>query len=321
MADSTTTNYAFTKPEVGSSTGTWGGKLNTNWDDLDADLATLAVKGNNLSDLTNAATALTNLGLTSTAAELNILDGVTSTAAELNLLDGVTATTAELNYSDGVTSAIQTQLDAKQASDADLTTLATNGIGTSANQLVQLNGSAELPAVSGANLTNLPAGGSMVLLSTVTASAASTVDIETTFDSTYEDYVIMADVNVSGGAYAIQCRLKISGSYNTATNRWSLNRRTASSTTTTATAGGATDGQIKLGDNDPRSLIMTIHGPSSTTLNKMISWTGLVSTTNVLAKEWGHGGVNSNTAALTGVRFLNVGGTVTGTFRLYGIAK
>ena len=42
---------------------------------------------------------------------------VTATAAELNILDGVTATTAELNYVDGVTSNIQTQLDAKVATD------------------------------------------------------------------------------------------------------------------------------------------------------------------------------------------------------------
>jgi len=66
---------------------------------------------NNLSDLSSASTAITNLG-------------ITATAAELNLLDGVTATTAELNYVDGVTSAIQTQLDAKQASDAQLTDIA-----------------------------------------------------------------------------------------------------------------------------------------------------------------------------------------------------
>ena len=63
-------------------------------------------------------------GVTSTASELNILDGVTSTTAELNILDGVTATTTELNYVDGVTSNVQTQLDAKQASDADLTAIA-----------------------------------------------------------------------------------------------------------------------------------------------------------------------------------------------------
>lgn len=53
-------------------------------------------------------------GLNVTA--LQIADtAVTATASELNILDGVTATTTELNYVDGVTSAIQTQLNAKQA--------------------------------------------------------------------------------------------------------------------------------------------------------------------------------------------------------------
>jgi hypothetical protein len=132
-----------------------------------------AAELNILDGVTSTAAELNILdGVTSTAAELNILDGVTSTAAELNILDGVTASTAELNYVDGVTSAIQTQLDGKQASDADLTTLATNGIGTSANQLVQLNSSAELPAVSGANLTNLPASGTTFITGRINSSSS-----------------------------------------------------------------------------------------------------------------------------------------------------
>jgi hypothetical protein len=58
---------------------------------------------NNLSDLADAPTALTNLGVTATAAELNVLNGITASTAELNILDGVTSTTAELNILDGVT--------------------------------------------------------------------------------------------------------------------------------------------------------------------------------------------------------------------------
>jgi hypothetical protein len=48
----------------------------------------------------------------------------------------VTSTAAELNFTDGVTSAIQTQLDAKQASDADLTAIA----GLSSNGIIARTG-------------------------------------------------------------------------------------------------------------------------------------------------------------------------------------
>jgi hypothetical protein len=69
------------------------------------------------------AQSLSGLGVTASASELNILDGVTSSTAEINLLDGVTATTAELNYVDGVTSNVQTQLNGKVATGANVNTL------------------------------------------------------------------------------------------------------------------------------------------------------------------------------------------------------
>jgi hypothetical protein len=71
----------------------------------------------NILDGVTATTAEINklAGVTATSAEINTLAGLTSTAAELNILDGATLSVTELNYVDGVTSAIQTQLDAKQA--------------------------------------------------------------------------------------------------------------------------------------------------------------------------------------------------------------
>ena len=109
MADTTTTTYSLTKPEVGASEDTWGTKINTNLDTID--------------DLLDGTTAITP-NLTAGSWQVGGV-AVTSTAAELNLLDGVTATTAELNYTDGVTSNIQTQLDAKMTptytGDVDIT--------------------------------------------------------------------------------------------------------------------------------------------------------------------------------------------------------
>ena len=63
----------------------------------------LLIKANNLSDLADASTALSNLGISSSSTELNILDGATVSTTELNLLDGLTVTTNELNLLAGST--------------------------------------------------------------------------------------------------------------------------------------------------------------------------------------------------------------------------
>jgi len=88
---------------------------------INSDVVAYAADLNTLSSCqSGAASALAAL----TSTEVAILDGLTATTSELNVLDGITSSTAELNYVDGVTSNVQTQLDAKQASDADLTAIA-----------------------------------------------------------------------------------------------------------------------------------------------------------------------------------------------------
>lgn len=139
-------------------------------------LADLVAAGGELAD---GAISVSEIGdLTATAAEINKLDGVTATTAELNKLAGLTASTSELNGVAGVNSSVQTQIDTKAPlasptftgtatiPTATVTTLSlggtsVTGIGTSASNLVQLDGSAKLPAVDGSLLTGISAGVSL----------------------------------------------------------------------------------------------------------------------------------------------------------------
>ena len=117
------------------------------------DGATVTTTELNKLDGVTASTSEINIldGVTASTTEINKLDGVTASTTEINKLDGVTATTTELNHTDGVTSNIQTQLNNKQASDAQLTELATMASGT-ASALADLTGT-EVQILDGATIT------------------------------------------------------------------------------------------------------------------------------------------------------------------------
>ena len=101
-------------------------------------------------------------------------DGVI-TVAEINDL---TVTAAELNGVSGINANVQAQLNQKAATSS-LHTVATSGayadltgtpslgtvssldVGTGANNIVQLNGSGQLPAVDGSLITGVEAGVSL----------------------------------------------------------------------------------------------------------------------------------------------------------------
>ncbi len=128
--------------------------------------------------------------------------GVTSTAAELNTLDGIpaTLTATELGYVDGVTSAIQTQLDAKQALDAELTELATMG-STTASALADLT-QAEVQILDGATVSTAELNTLDGIPATLTATELGYVDGVTSAIQTQIDAKMAptytGDVDITG---------------------------------------------------------------------------------------------------------------------------
>lgn len=172
-----------------------------------------------------------------------------------------------------------------------------------------------------------PASG-LTLLSTITAADAATVDIETTFNSTYDTYMIVASGVTFNSATALACRMRIGGTYlTTGTYYWHTNV-SKSSASTYEGAAGASSNTIRLSDFGTgaaptvSNFVIMVYVPASTTLYKTITWQGMSNRAD--RAETGSGvGRNDDTGALTGIRLYGFNGSslVSGKFRLYGIAN
>lgn len=173
----------------------------------------------------------------------------------------------------------------------------------------------------------LPVG--MNLLSSVTASASSTIDLETTFNSTYDYYMIVADgVRVSTDGANILMRAKVGGAYDTGTNYDHHSSQSLSSTSTYSGSAATAQSSILIANSvgnaaaRSASFIVDIYHPASTSLQKQFSWRGISTSTGGNARTAFGAGANTSTAALTGIRFYPSAGNLSvGNFRLYGVKK
>lgn len=158
------------------------------------------------------------------------------------------------------------------------------------------------------------------LLSTVTASNSATVDVETTFDSTYDSYIIEATgVTVQTNGVEFQYLMKIGGSYITTATYNGTGRNIAA---VSAGSYAMLTDNVSNAASASISFSMRIPTPSSTTLAKCSYFSGIVGVSATADLEVGGAMMNTGTGALTGIRFqASSGNIVSGSFRLYGIRK
>jgi hypothetical protein len=241
---------------------------------------------------------------------------------------GTSSGTALVNTGD-TTGALQLQVNGTTPSVTLATTGAigvgsTPGYGT-AGQLLQSNGSAAAP-------TWVTAGASaLTLLSTVTASSSATVDVETTFSSTYDAYMLVVSGAVpTTNSASLQARMKISGSYVSAQVYYSLAGYTSIAGNQVGTGSETTEITLinVVWGSDAKSscdLVMYIFNPSSTAFRKQLRFEGTSvrndSGVPQLQSVSGSACID-RTDALTGIRFFASSGNISaGQFRLYGIAN
>jgi hypothetical protein len=194
-----------------------------------------------------------------------------------------------------------------------------------AGQFLQSNGASAPSWVAAGS-------GALTLLSTVNASTSSTVDVETTFSSTYDAYLLIGSgITVSNTNTELRMRMKIGGSYVSSSSytyiQAQLNSNSGTFDSIRANAGGQNSfiqiaAAVGTVSSISADLIIKIFNPSNTSFAKMVAIECYyASSTNEQYYNAG-AGQNSGTAALTGIRFFAQTGTINaGAFRLYGISN
>jgi len=185
-------------------------------------------------------------------------------------------------------------------------------------------------AITPATLAAKPAAGGagLVFLSEVVASGAATADLETTFDSTFDAYLIVGVgvVPTSNGA-DILCRMKVGGAYDAGNNYQSHAHAMKSSSTVYAARASSSTSALVIADDvssaasKDSQFTLIVSDPDSTTKQKKAQWHGIASTSANISESTVGGGVNTADTVLTGIRFLASTGNITGRFRLYGITN
>jgi len=201
--------------------------------------------------------------------------------------------------------------------------------GVSANQLVQLDGSAKLPAIDGSLLTNLPTPGSgvgsMKLIQSQSASNSAQIDFSG-LDSTYKAYVFEFINAVHSINAAVRMTISQDSGVSFKTTGFEVVNAElrAGVSPVWGLTGDATAGDLLLtrgsvGVAEPASGRVVLIDPSQTSIKKAFWW-DTATIDSAYNRQVGGGYYKGSNGAIDVVRFFpSQGNFVSGIFKLYGI--
>jgi hypothetical protein len=174
-------------------------------------------------------------------------------------------------------------------------------------------------SLSGGSLTNTASSG-LVLLATVTPTAAANVDALTTFSSTYDSYLIVFDRLLPASSGALYMRLAIGGVANSSSIYFIGTFNSTPTNTGVAQANITSSSVYQSGGGC--SGIAYVHNVNDTGGHKIITSTNAAQDTSTTYNITGEGCVFASTSVVTGIRlFWSSGGNFQagGSVRIYGI--
>ena len=278
----TTTNYAFELPTVGGDDAVWGGSLNQNWTDLDADLTAIQADINS-----RVLTSGIGSAVQAWDTDLDTYAANPLTAGELGELQNigtVTISAAQWGYLGAATAFGASLMDDANAA---------------------------------AGRTTLEVVGGLEFIESQDASSDSTIDL-TSFDaSAYDGYQIRLD-NVDFGSSTLTMRTSTDGGtgYDSGASDYAW-RFLLDATTE---GNSAADTEIELTSSYGATAVVSgtidVFGPDKTE-NTVVSWDLTVVSGSLVTRSVG-GGVRLSAADVNAVQLLPLSGTLTGRVSFFG---
>ena len=213
---------------------------------------------------------------------------------------------------DPVADVVTTAGDILYATAAD--TVTRLGIGT-AGQVLKVNSNATAPEWGAA-----AGGGDLVRITTSSFSSATAASVDSVFSSTYDNYLILLNVETTSGSNAMNLRFRTSGSDNTTSNYgsgWMYQAFGTGGTSGNLGSAAATNlAYIQDITGYPTSNVMTVFNPFAIK-NTFASWS-TVQGNNYRST----GGLEFKaTTSFDGISFICAAGTFGGTISVYGYKK